>query len=70
MAVTIKSFSFIFLSVMLDSSPSQGPPGLPGIKGDSGFKGEKARRYYDANLKLLYCVFLISAYAPYLSFPK
>lgn len=36
------------------------------MKGDSGHKGEKARHYYDANLKRRYCVFLISAYAPYL----
>lgn len=39
------------------------------MKGDSGFKGEKARHYYDANLKRLYCAFLISAAATYLKRP-
>ena len=53
-----------------DSFPPQGPPGLPGMKGDSGSKGEKARHYYDANLKWLHCVFLISAYTPYLKLPQ
>lgn len=40
------------------------------MKGDSGFKGEKARHYYDANLKRLYCAFLISASATYLKRPR
>lgn len=35
------------------------------MKGDSGFKGEKARHYYDANRKRFYFVFLISANVPY-----
>lgn len=40
-----------------DYFPPQGPPGLLGMKGDSGGKGEKVSHYYDANLKLLYCGF-------------
>lgn len=40
------------------------------MKGDSGFKGEKARHYYDANLKRLYCALLISASATYLKRPR
>jgi len=33
-------------------SPSQGPPGLPGLKGDTGIKGEKVREA-NSSLKLL-----------------
>lgn len=68
MTVTVISLSLTPHNWIL--FPPKGPPGLPGMKGDSGFKGEKARHYYDAYLKLLYCVFLISAYAPYLKPPK
>ena len=34
------------LSLSLSLSLSQGPPGLPGLKGDSGVKGEKVNTDY------------------------
>lgn len=34
-------YHYISISLSLLLSPSQGPPGLPGLKGDSGIKGEK-----------------------------
>lgn len=53
----------IFPSLSLLLSPAQGPPGLPGLKGDSGIKGEKVSPLFQQIIDhMLYTVHITLKY--------